>query len=121
MLHLFMCSTGGNDWSVYYEPLEPTGTINCGIFCFFIVFTQIALLNIILGIFVDDAMKNMMAEKDERALHHAEEQRQTARELRELCEELDTNGDNMLSMEEWRGAIRQDKFRNYLDMMDFRS
>jgi hypothetical protein len=121
MLHLFMCSTGGNDWSVYYEPLEPTGTINCSIFCFFIAFTQIALLNIILGIFVDDAMKNMMAEKEERAQHHAEEQRQTARELRELCEELDMNGDNMLSMKEWRRAMEKDKFRNYLDMMDFRS
>ncbi|CAK0790248.1 unnamed protein product, partial [Prorocentrum cordatum] len=43
--HLFEATTGGNDWIVFYSPLEPTGFVNCGIFYFFVAFTQIAVLN----------------------------------------------------------------------------
>jgi hypothetical protein len=121
ILHLFMCSTGGNDWSVYYDPLRPTGAINCILFLFFIAFTQIALLNIILGIFVDDAMKNMVADKNERAEEYAEEQLQIASELREICYELDVNGDAKLSAAEWRRTVGSPKVQNYLELMGFRA
>jgi hypothetical protein len=121
ILHLFMCSTGGNDWSVYYDPLRPTGEINCILFLFFIAFTQIALLNIILGIFVDDAMKNMIADKDEKAEEHAEEMLQTEAELRELLYDLDTNGDAMVSKAEWLVGLQSPKIHNYLEMMGFRA
>lgn len=120
MLHLFMCVTGGSDWSDYYFPLEPTGVINSMLFLLFVAFTQIALLNIILGIFVDSAMKNIEADKEETAEKHAEEQQNMANDLRALCYEMDGNGDGKLSTVEWRHAIKKPKVKKYLEMMNFR-
>jgi hypothetical protein len=121
ILHLFMCSTGGNDWSVYYDPLRPTGAINCLLFLFFIAFTQIALLNIILGIFVDDAMKNIIADKDEKAEEQADEQKRIADELREICQAVDAGQDGRLTPQEFKRAVTTPRFKTFLEMMDFRA
>jgi hypothetical protein len=121
LLHLFMCVTGGHDWSVYYDPLKPTGEINCIIFLFFIVFTQISVLNIILGIFVDDAMKNLLSDKEEKALEHADEQRQLSDTLREICQEIDVGGDGKITTEEFNKAVTNAKFKNFLETMDFKA
>lgn len=120
MLHLFMCVTGGSNWSEYYFPLEPTGVINCMLFLLFVAFTQIALLNIILGIFVDGAMKNMEADKEEEAEKHADKQQNIANNLRELCYEMDGDGDGKLSTVEWRRAIKKPKVKKQLEVMNFR-
>jgi hypothetical protein len=120
ILHLFICCTGG-DWSVYYDSLVPTGAINCTLFLFFIAFTQVALLNIILGVFVDDAMKIMLADRDERVQEHAEEQLQIESHLRRICYELDRNGDAMLSSVEMLSAVETPKIHNFLEMMGFRA
>lgn len=121
MLHLFMCTTGGIEWSVYYEALQPTGVINCVLFLFFVAFTQMAVLNIILGIFVDTALKNMVAENEERAAQNAAEEQQIADELREICHELDTYGnDGLLSAVEWRRAVETRKLQYHLELAGFR-
>jgi len=120
MLTLYSCSTGGNDWEIYYKPLEKTGIVNSSLFLAFVAFTQIAVLNIILGIFVDDAMKCLLCEKEERAMEHAEEERQVEENLRVLCQEADTDKNGSLTQEEWSAAISQYKMRSYLEMMGFR-
>lgn len=120
MLHLFMVSTG-ESWSVYYKPLEQTGAINCMLIIFFVAFTQIAVLNIILGIFVDDAMKNMAAERDERLQQHQQEQVQMKKDLRELFLQMDLDGNYRLNRDEWHRALAQHKFKSCLDMMGFRA
>mmetsp|Transcript_122311 Transcript_122311/g.328596 ORF Transcript_122311/g.328596 Transcript_122311/m.328596 type:complete len:287 (-) Transcript_122311:156-1016(-) len=121
MLTLFICSTGGNDWAIYYEALEPTGFLNSSTFLLFVAFTQIAVLNIILGIFVDEAMKTLLTEKEEKAHEHAEEERHVEENLRVMCSEADVNGDGKLSYEEWSSAINNYRMRTYLHMMGFRA
>jgi hypothetical protein len=119
-MHLFEATTGGNDWIIFYEPLEVTGIINCGIFYFFVAFTQIAVLNIILGVFVDTAMKSMVGDKEERMQEFVENQRQMRNDLTELCAEADYDKDGKLSEEEWQMAMQNDKLINYLDLMEWR-
>lgn len=121
MVHLFMCITGGNDWSIYYMALEHTGTLNCMIFLLFIAFTEIALCNIILGIFVDSAIKNVVTDKDDKAERHAEEQQKVRARLLKLCYQLDEDGDGRLTPVEWRRAIRNARVKRHLEMMDFRA
>jgi hypothetical protein len=121
VLHLFMCATGGNDWSNYYNPLKATGWVNCLIFLFFVAFTQVAVLNIILGIFVDDAMKNIIADKDEKAEEQADEQMRIADELREICHEVDAGHDGRLTPQEFKRAVTTPRFKTFLEMMDFRA
>jgi hypothetical protein len=121
MLHLFMVITGGNDWSVFYEPLVPTGSLATLLFLMFVAFSQVALLNIILGIFVDSAIKNVHADHEENAEKHAEEQQKVKEELMALCRGLDANGDERLTPSEWRRGIRKPKVKHHLEMMSFRA
>lgn len=53
----YMATSGGNDWSTYYEPLAQASEITAALFVFVVAFTQIASLNILTGVFVDNAMK----------------------------------------------------------------
>jgi len=118
--HLFEATTGGNDWSIYFFPLVETGYVNCGIFYFFVVFTQIAVLNIILGVFVDSAMKSMEGGYEERAQDFAEYQKQMQDDLTTMCKEIDGDDDGKLSMHEWQDAMKKDKFINHLAVMECR-
>jgi hypothetical protein len=121
MLTLYICSTGGNDWALYYEALQPTGYVNTCIFLLFVAFTQIAVLNIILGIFVDEAMKSLMTEKEEHAHEHAQQERHVEENLRVMCSEADVNNDGKLTYTEWSSAIDNYRMKTYLHMMGFRA
>merc|ERR1712066_622104 len=52
ILTLYRSATGGDDWSMAYNAVSETGEIGAIIFLLFISFTQLALINIITGIFV---------------------------------------------------------------------
>merc|ERR1711971_224477 len=81
MLGLFMATTGGNDWSVFYDALRPIGPQVSLIYLFYVAFSQIALLNILTGIFVENAMR--LAEPDRQAVY-ADQQKQYNAKVAEL-------------------------------------
>merc|ERR1719359_1355926 len=62
MLTLYKCAFGGEDWGEVSALLEGTGDGYYFLFLFFISFMSIAIMNVIMGLFVDTAMK--AAEKD---------------------------------------------------------
>eukprot|EP00928_Gymnodinium_smaydae_P025817 TRINITY_DN2045_c0_g2_i1.p1 TRINITY_DN2045_c0_g2~~TRINITY_DN2045_c0_g2_i1.p1 ORF type:complete len:515 (+),score=77.67 TRINITY_DN2045_c0_g2_i1:58-1602(+) len=64
-LSLFKTTTGGDDWSVMYDALQPLGGFYPALYLFFVAFSHIAFLNILTGIFVDGAMKYATPEFDE--------------------------------------------------------
>ena len=49
ILTLYKASTGGDDWSVAYQVIEPAGSIGCFTYLLFIAFVHFALINIITG------------------------------------------------------------------------
>jgi len=114
MLTLFMASSGGQDWSVYYDYLKVTGWVNSALFLFFNAFTQIALLNILTGIFVENAMKFAAPDRDTLALEHRKQELVQATELRRICHEIDKSGNGKLSTEEFEEHIAQGKLHAYL-------
>ena len=56
MLNLFKSSTGGADWEVFYSVISSSPMSAC-MFVFFIAFMQVALMNILTGIYVEKAIK----------------------------------------------------------------
>merc|ERR1712032_621782 len=65
MLTLSMDAFGGQDWGDSYELLSKCGVMSSIFFLLFVAFTQIALINIITGIFVDNAMQHLMPDKEQ--------------------------------------------------------
>jgi len=63
-LALFQSVTGGIDWDTAARPLFEVGWTAGAIFMLYILFTTLAVLNVVTGIFVDTALKSAKADKD---------------------------------------------------------
>eukprot|EP00928_Gymnodinium_smaydae_P073445 TRINITY_DN56653_c0_g1_i1.p1 TRINITY_DN56653_c0_g1~~TRINITY_DN56653_c0_g1_i1.p1 ORF type:complete len:569 (+),score=72.11 TRINITY_DN56653_c0_g1_i1:35-1741(+) len=63
-LSLFKSVCGGDDWSKFYEALLPVGRAYSSLYLFFVAFSHIAFLNILTGIFVENALKHAVPEHE---------------------------------------------------------
>jgi len=121
MLSLYKSVTGGADWQEFFDNpgsvqmLEGTGFVNKLFFVFFIFFIQIALLNILTGIFVENAMKLAQPDRDSLAFERRKRDVAESEELTRLCMQVDTNNSGTISAEEFYAMNR--KMRNYFAVM----
>merc|ERR1719230_786004 len=80
-LTLLESSLGGIDWDEIYVLVEPLGPVYAIAFVFYIAFFNFAVLNILTGIFVENAMKLC---KPSDAEVNAERKRQEAEDIEDL-------------------------------------
>merc|ERR1712032_396678 len=118
---LLMGSTGGRDWGDEFATLKPTGYINQLAFLAFILFIHGALMNIILGMFVEDVMKNLEPDDEQKALLFEEDERCVEKVFLGLCRSLDKNGSGKLSAKEWNERQHIGGMKAWLEMVGFRS
>jgi hypothetical protein len=117
MISLVKATTGGADWEVFYDSVGITGQQNSALFIFFIAFYQISLLNVLTGIFVENAMKLAQPDPYTAALEHRKQERQEADQLRSVCKHLDKSGNGHVSFEEFEEAIHRGKLRAHLRVL----
>jgi len=119
MLSLFKATTGGSDWeNIFDKPIiESMGALNIGLFIFLIAFIQVALLNILTGVFVENALKLAQPDRDVLALEHRKRELVEAEELREICEKLDMNGSGTIDIDEFRGNFQHGKLMAHLQVL----
>lgn len=118
---LFAVATGGMDWMEAYDSLRPIGWFTCTVFMFHIVFIQFSLVNIVTGMFVEQAMKSMSGDNHQKALQHSMEERQLGNEFRLLCNGLARVHGDRISREEWEQFISKPTSHSYLEMLGWRS
>lgn len=116
MVTLFKTAMGGQDWEVYYNLVEPFG--NKVLFLFFVAFIQIALLNILTGIFVENALKLALPDLEVLAREYRTNELDDAEALRQLCADTDLgNGGQPISKEDFIRALTVDKVRAYMSVL----
>ncbi|CAK0822811.1 unnamed protein product [Prorocentrum cordatum] len=108
MLTLFSTISGGNDWMEYYDTLVPTG-MPSSIFVLFVAFSQIALLNVVTGLFVESAIKLSEPDVHQKAEEQFQQDKEYARELKKLFEKADKDGSKRLSRDEFRAILDNGK------------
>jgi len=113
MLTCFRVITGGDDWGTYYDLLRPTGVVNSLIFIFFIMFSEIALLNIVTSIFVDNAMKIGQPELAALAFEQRKRDLVDAASLRELFNQIDLDQSGTITAQEWTDRLQYDDKLKY--------
>jgi hypothetical protein len=113
MCSLFMALSGGDDWSVFYDTLTPAGTAG-SVFLFFIAFSQIALLNIVTGIFVDNALKISEPDVQQQAEEHFNQDREYAKELKHIFSNGCSNAKTRLTKEDFEDILEDGKLGTYL-------
>lgn len=117
IMTLIQATTGGNDWSVFYDALSPSGTSNCALFIFFIGFFQIALLNVLTGIFVENAMKLAQPDPYTVALEQRKMELLEAAELRHVCRDLENPHSGKISPEDFEKGFHSGKLRAHLRVL----
>jgi len=101
MMSFYMATSGGNDWSMYYDALVDVAWEAAALFLFSIAYMQIAMLNILTGMFVETAMKAAMPDHEAQALEQRREEFRQAHEVDNLIRELDRDGSGKISREEF--------------------
>jgi hypothetical protein len=103
-----------------YSDLKKVGYWSSIVFLLFIMFMQIALMNVILGIFVQHATQSMEENEIEKAHSLTMESRRIEKELRAICQAADADHSGTLSLDDWRRAMRQPPMGELLFALGFR-
>jgi len=114
MITLYMACSGGQDWDVFYTTIREVGWVGALLFVFFVAFMQIAVMNILTGIFVEQAMKLAQPDRDQQAYKQHRAEIAEAAELHKMCCEMDINGDGTIKRSELCEFIEEGKLKAFL-------
>merc|ERR1719472_501081 len=113
MVTLILSIIGGNDWMMYGENLRllQHGEMYFLIFCFYIGFSVVGLLNVVTGIFVDSAVCTRT--EDEVIETWRSEHKNTCETLRTIFVEGDADASGLMSLVEFRAHLLNPWVRAY--------
>mmetsp|Transcript_29910 Transcript_29910/g.79638 ORF Transcript_29910/g.79638 Transcript_29910/m.79638 type:complete len:751 (-) Transcript_29910:255-2507(-) len=108
---LFMSVSGGRDWWEIWDLFHELPAIYPTLFLFFILVLVLAVLNIITGIFVKEAMDMAHLDRDLQMQLELEENRYFLRKLKVLFERIDADGGGTMSLEEFEAHMESEELR----------
>jgi hypothetical protein len=114
---LFRAATGGDDWGLQYEVISETGPMGSVVFFVFIAFTQLALINIITGIFVEAAMQTLRPDKEAIVVEQLRIEKEHIEELERMCNNFDTDGNGMISRQEFEIGLSRGRIPRLLMLL----
>lgn len=117
MLTYHSATSGGDDWIIYHKVLSQTGWINAALFLMCIGFTQIALLNILTGIFVENAIKLAIPDRQALAMQQQRADAALADDLRRFLESLDVDSSGTISWKEFSKVANDPRVSTLLAVM----
>lgn len=117
MLSLFQAITGGNDWANLAEPLKDVGALYYCIFLFYIAFMCFATLNVVMGVFVDQAIACGRLEAD-LGVEGMKEDIQLRKRLEAIFKSIDTSNDGEITLDEFEDCIKDKKTKAFFDQLD---
>lgn len=115
MLSLFMAISGGTDWGDVSEALWSLGWAPPFVFLAFIVFMLFAVVNIVTGIFVEQASRLAEVDRDMIMRQEVEAQREVSRDIEAFFRTIDIDGNGTLTWTEFKGSLRHKKVLAYFE------
>lgn len=117
VLTLYKASTGGDDWARFYDEIALTGTLSGLLFLFFVAFTQIALLNIITGLFIESALKYAAPDQQMIAMNLRKESMEMVDMLSELWKSMDNTGTGQMAESHFIECLNREEVRISFEML----
>lgn len=117
IITLFMAMSGGDDWGRYYEALEPLPAHYRLLFVIFITFSIFAVVNIVTGVFVQSALEQNLTDREVIVSEEMEKKNQLLSELKQVFEEMDEDGTEGISREEFERKLDDDRVVAYFSAL----
>lgn len=104
-LTLLQSTMGGLDWQSIYLLIEPLGELHVAAFLFYIVFFNFAVVNILTGIFLENAMKLCKPEPHEIAEMDLKQDEEHGCQLRNIMMNMDSDHYAIITKHEFRASV----------------
>jgi len=117
MVTMFMVCTGGEDWKNFFDIISQAGAFHSAIFLFYVAFVQIAVLNILTGVFVENALKLAQPDRETMALEHRKIELEESNALRTICQEIDVTGSGTIKAADFYRQVANDKLKACLQVL----
>jgi voltage-gated sodium channel len=117
MMTLSKAAFGGEDWGVALDVVTECGFMSSFFYMVFISFSHIALINIITGIFVDNAMQSLSPNREQLATRLEQEEKAYAKELEKLCIDVDADKSGCLTKEQFNDGIKKGRIPLLLHLL----
>lgn len=118
MYTLFQSMLGGVSWGLPSDALMPSGVAYPLLFFVYIVFAILAVLNIITGVFVDNAMEIAKTERDFLIQKELEMKEKYISEVRDIFSEIDSDGSGSVTWDEFEGYLEDERVQSYFRAME---
>jgi hypothetical protein len=117
MYTLYKTMSGGINWGEVSAMLRDAGWAYEGVFVGYTFFTIFAVVNIVTGVFVDGAIE--LAKRDRTVLMQKQAKDTQAQEshLLGLLKEIDVDGDEMITADEFKEAMQRQEIREFISAM----
>lgn len=119
---LIQAMLGGINWGLVCNVLIGIGSVDSvvmvALFLFYIAFTTLAVLNIITGVFVDNAMENTKTQREFLIQAQMEAREKHLRQLRDIFIAMDDDGDFVLTYQELENSLQDESVRTHFQALD---
>ena len=111
---LFQTLLGGVSWREVCNPLFHVGVFSPMLFLAYVTFVMVAVLNIITGVFVDNAMTSAKMERNYLVEKELEEKESYVHQLKKFFSALDLDGDGDIEIQEVVAILDDPSLAAYL-------
>jgi len=115
MITLFWAVTGGINWEIVQSELSNLGWFPVSLFFFYICFTQFAVLNVLTGVFCQNAIDSASHDAELVAQGMLEQKQAYIDRLKSIFEEFDDDGSGTISITEFKERLSDEKVQAYFD------
>jgi len=117
MFTLFAGVMGGADWQDFVIPLREVHWAYELLFCAYVAFTTLALLNVVTGIFVDSALSSAMHDRNTVIQEEMLKEGTYVAELKKIFQEADTDGSGVMTQEEMTAYLADKRVKVYMNVL----
>jgi len=108
MMSLYMAITGGSDWAPLAEPLLEIGEAYYFLFLFYIALLSFAILNVLTGIFAEQATEVRKADQENIIHEEMERDQSCKKDIRRLFNEIDKDRSGSVVWSEFTAFLEND-------------
>lgn len=114
---LIQAMIGGVSWGVCCDALLSIDTLSGLLFLFYVAFTILAVMNIITGVFVDNAVETARTQRDFLIQKEMELREKYTGEMRDLFAEMDKDGKGTIGLDEVKAYLQDPRVQGYFNAL----